>query len=102
MKHYLSYGGGVNSTAMLIMMQEWDMDFETIYVDHGCDWPETREYVTMIAKKYPITVLKPDVQGFDNLYDYCWYYEMVPFFSMKPKRFYLMKCNIHHVIVGCK
>ncbi len=72
MKQYLSYGGGVNSTALLILMTNRGMDFEAVYVDHGCDWPETREYVAMLQESYPITVIKPDVQGFDNIYDYAW------------------------------
>jgi 3'-phosphoadenosine 5'-phosphosulfate sulfotransferase (PAPS reductase)/FAD synthetase len=83
MKNYLSFGGGVNSTAMLIMLHEQGLEFESIYVDHGCDWPETLDYIAMIQTHYPITILKPDVEGFDNLYDYCWRYEMVPFFSMR-------------------
>lgn len=83
MKTYLSYGGGVNSTAMLLLLHDEGQEFESIYVDHGCDWPETREYVQMLSEKYPITILKPDVEGFDNLYDYCWHHNMVPFFSMR-------------------
>lgn len=71
MKKYLSFGGGVNSTAMLLLLHDEGEEFETIFVDHGCDWPETYEYVKILREKYPITVLKPDVQGFDNLYDYC-------------------------------
>jgi hypothetical protein len=69
LKKYLSYGGGVNSTALLVM-GGYD---EAIYVDHGCDWPETREYVRMIARKYPVTILEPG-----SLYDYAWGYKMVP------------------------
>ncbi len=83
MKNYLSYGAGVNSTAMLLLLHDEGWEFESIYVDHGCDWPETREYVKMMALKYPITILKPDVEGFSNLYDYCWHHKMVPFFSQR-------------------
>lgn len=83
MKTYLSYGVGVNSTAMLILLANEGEEFESIYVDHGCDWPETRDYVKMISQKYPITILKPNVEGFDNLYEYCWYHRMVPLFSRR-------------------
>ena len=36
--------------------------FEAVYVDHGADWPETREYVAMFqGMGYPITVSRPSV-----------------------------------------
>ncbi len=78
MKMYLSYGGGVNSTAMLLLLLDKGWGFETVYVDHGCDWPETREYVAMMAERYPITILKPSFVGYDNLYDYCFHYRIIP------------------------
>ncbi|MFA5378176.1 MAG: phosphoadenosine phosphosulfate reductase family protein [Dehalococcoidia bacterium] len=82
MKKYLSYGGGVNSTAMILLLLDEGWEFESVYVDHGCDWPETREYVKMMAEKYPITVLKPAVsvkgQIYDDLYAYGWDYEVLP------------------------
>ena len=79
MKKYLSYGGGVNSTACIVLKAQGLLDYdEAIYVDHGCDWPETREYVKMIAKKYPITILIPQVEGYDNLYAYADHYKMIP------------------------
>lgn len=74
MRKYLSYGGGVNSTAMLLLLLDKGWEFESVYVDHGCDWPETREYVRMLADRYPITILKPSVnykgEIFDNIYDW--------------------------------
>jgi PP-loop superfamily ATP-utilizing enzyme len=78
MKMYLSYGGGVNSTAMLLLLHDKGWEFESIYVDHGCDWPETREYVKMMAQRLPITMLRPDVQGHSDLYEYCEAYRMIP------------------------
>lgn len=78
MKQYLSYGGGVNSTAMLLLLHDEGQEFESIYVDHGCDWPETREYVQMMAERYPITILRPQVEGYDNLYEYAFHYSMIP------------------------
>lgn len=78
MHNYLSWGAGVNSTAMWLILTDEGQEFESIYVDHGCDWPETREYVKMFAKKYPITILKPNVEGYDNLYAYADHYKMIP------------------------
>ncbi|HEA67787.1 MAG TPA: hypothetical protein ENI07_13335 [Desulfobacterales bacterium] len=80
MKNYLSFGGGVNSVAMYLYMLDEGMEFEAVFVDHGTDWPETYEYVEMFKQLYPLTVLKPDVQGFSNLYEYSWHYRMVPSF----------------------
>lgn len=78
MRQYLSYGAGVNSTAMLLILIDEGQEFESIYVDHGCDWPETRAYVRMIAKKYPITILTPQIEGYSNLYEYADHYKMIP------------------------
>ena len=79
MKNYLSFGGGVNSSALYLLMQDLGMDFEAVFVDHGGDWPETYEYVDYFIKTgRPITILKPDVQGIDNIVDYCEKYNMLP------------------------
>ncbi len=86
MKMYLSYGGGVNSTAMLLLLKDEGWDFESIYVDHGCDWPETREYVRLIREVwgYPITVLNPVIRGCNTLEGYLRKYSMIP---SRVKRF---------------
>ena len=83
MRTYLSYGGGVNSTAMMLLLLDAGWEFESLYVDHGCDWPETRAYVQMLKDKgYQITVLNPAVNGhgkvFSNLLDYCQDHVMFP------------------------
>ena len=79
MRKYLSYGGGVNSTACIVLWDRGLLDYdEAIYVDHGCDWPETREYVQMMAERFPITILEPEVEGYSNLYEYAAHYNMIP------------------------
>ena len=84
LKNYLSFGGGVNSVALYLYLVEQKIDFEAVFVDHGTDWPETYGYFDMfqawIEKNgyQKVTVLKPNVGGFDNLYEYCWHYKMVP------------------------
>ena len=85
MKTYLSFGGGVNSVAMmLLLLDEGIEEFEAVFVDHGTDWPETYKYFDMFQgwltrKGYkPITVLKPNVEGFTNLYDFYWHKKWVP------------------------
>lgn len=77
---YLSYGGGVGSEALRLWLLEHRWPFEAVYVDHGCDWPETQEFVKTIPN---LTILKPNVRGYDNLYDYCMHYRMVPSFMRR-------------------
>jgi hypothetical protein len=58
MVKYLSYGAGVNSEALRLLLIDQGIEFEGVYMDHGCDWPETREF----AKTIPgLTIVKPDV-----------------------------------------
>lgn len=80
MKRYLSFGGGVNSTALLLLLTDEGVDFEAVFVNHGTDYPETYEYVEMLREKgYPITEVRPQAfGGYDNLYDYCTDAEITP------------------------
>ena len=90
MKKYLSFGGGVNSVAMMLMLLDQKEDFEAIFVDHETDYPETYEYFKMFQKwlvvngHQEITVLKPGLFRkkknitFNNLYDYFYEHKMVP------------------------
>ncbi len=90
MKKYLSFGGGVNSVAMMLLMLDQKEEFEAIFVDHGTDWPETYEYFEMFQgwlKDHgykQITVLKPCVlikksqMEFNSIYDYAYFRKMVP------------------------
>lgn len=80
MKIYLSYGAGVISEALRLWLIENNYDFEAVHVDHGCDWPETRKFIKTISN---LTILKPNVQGTNNLYDYCLKYKMVPSFMKR-------------------
>jgi len=68
MNFYLSYGAGVGSEALRLWLLENNWPHEAVYIDHGCDWPETQEFVKTIPN---LTIIKPDVEGFDNLYEYC-------------------------------
>jgi len=71
LKNYLSLGFGVNSVAAYLI---GGFD-EAVFIDTGCEYPETYEYIKMFTKKYPVTIIKPD---YGNLYGYCWKYKMVP------------------------
>lgn len=80
MMRYLSYGGGVNSTALLLLMEDEGVEFEAVFVDHGGDYPETYQYVAMLQERgHAITVIRPKAYGeFEGLYDYCEASRMVP------------------------
>ncbi len=90
MKNYLSFGGGVNSVALYLLLIEQGAPFEPIFVNHGSDWPETYEYVAYFQQYilenqgWPaITILKPDVgsvekKRFNNLFKYCFFKRQTP------------------------
>jgi len=77
MKKYLSHGMGVNSTALMILKE--NQIEEAIFVDHGGDYPYTYKYAEYPIKQgFPITIIKPDVEGFHNLYDFCIAKHLIP------------------------
>jgi len=79
MKKYLSYGAGVGSEALRLWLIEQGWDFEAVYVDHGGDWPETKEFVKTIPD---LTILHPTLTRpkgtYRSLYEHCWTHRMVP------------------------
>jgi len=86
-KHYLSFGGGVNSVAMLLLLLEKkEYDSEVVFVDTGCEYPETYEYVDMVNKKiFPVTILRSADYTSDklDLYEHCIKYRMVPIMQIR-------------------
>jgi 3'-phosphoadenosine 5'-phosphosulfate sulfotransferase (PAPS reductase)/FAD synthetase len=59
-------------------------DFEPVYVNHGADWPETYQYLSMFQRwlarrgHRPVTVLTPDVAGHATLAGYCRERRLIP------------------------
>jgi len=79
MKQYLSFGGGVNSTALLLLLTDRGEDFETIFVNHGGDYPETYKYVDYIrGHGFEITEVVPNCRGYNTLYEYCIGHKIIP------------------------
>ena len=79
MKAYLSFGGGVNSTALLIHLEERGENFEAIFVNHGGDWPETYEYVEYLREQgYEIKEIIPNEAGCKTIIEYCYHYHIIP------------------------
>lgn len=79
MNQYLSFGGGVNSTAMLLSLTDSPEEFETVFINHGGDYPETYQYVEYLrAQGFKITEVIPSYRGFSTLYDYCMNFNIIP------------------------
>jgi len=94
MKNYLSMGFGVNSVAMHLHLLDKGVDFESVFVHHGTDWPETYNYAAGFQwwlksrGLRPVTILRPAQRGsrpsgtydvvYDNLYDHSWGLKMFP------------------------
>jgi hypothetical protein len=84
MKKYLSYGGGVNSVAMMLYLIDHGEKFEAVMSDTGCEYPETYLYLEMFQiwlrfhGHKPITVLTPSVEGYNNLFKYCFDKCLIP------------------------
>ena len=79
MKHYLSHGGGVNSTALMLLLEREGGEFEGVFVDHGGDYPETYDYIRYLQEHgHKIIILKPNVNGCPTIEDYCIKYKILP------------------------
>jgi 3'-phosphoadenosine 5'-phosphosulfate sulfotransferase (PAPS reductase)/FAD synthetase len=77
--NYLSFGGGVNSTAMMLLLQDQEIDFKAVFVDTGCEWPETYQFLEYLKKRgYEFTWLKPVVEDTTTLYDYLLKWRILP------------------------
>lgn len=52
-KTYVSYGGGVNSTAMIIHLLKTKQHIdEIVFADTGAEWPQTYEYMAYFETHY--------------------------------------------------
>ena len=85
MRNYLSFGAGVNSVALYLLMEKMGIEFEAIFVDHGADNPETYEYLSYfvgtgraITTLYPARNVRATGKTYQNLFDFSWDKEMVP------------------------
>jgi len=104
----LAYGGGVSSTAAAVLYE--NRIREMVFCDHGGDYPETYEYVKYMEKQgFPITVLKPNVQGFDNLPDYYEAKRCMPNrawrdctdkFKLRPQTKYYKQSGVTDIFIG--
>lgn len=82
-KKYLSHGMGVNSTALMLLLIDDGLEFESVFSDTGCEKPETYEYLKLLREEgYKITRIIPQVKEkgvtYTNLYDYFWSWQGIP------------------------
>jgi len=91
----MSFGGGVNSTALKIILDKEGREYEATFVDLGCELPETYENIKRMEN---ITVLKPNVKGYDNIYDFYWAERLVPFIKYRSctDKFKIQTLKKHH------
>lgn len=83
MRRYFSFGAGVNSTALMLLLLDEGVEFEAVFSDTGCEKPETYEYLDYLQKRgYEITRIIPTVKEkgvtYNNLYDYFWQGKLIP------------------------
>lgn len=84
MKQYLSFGGGVNSTALMLLLTDRGEEFETIFVNHGGDYPETYNYVDYLRDiGFEINEIVPDVEGYHTIYEYSIDKQILPSFRYR-------------------
>jgi hypothetical protein len=85
LKKYISYGGGVGSTALICFLLDQIDNYEIVFMNHGGDWPETYDYVKYIQQELGIniTVLNVDIEKKGSLYEYFWFYQMVPLYRYR-------------------
>jgi len=84
MRQYLSFGGGVNSTALLLLLTDYGEKFETVFVNHGGDYPETYAYVNYLRHEgFEITEIIPDVEGYHTIYEYSIAKQILPSFRYR-------------------
>lgn len=89
MRNYLSFGAGVNSVALYLLMVEQGIEFEAVFSDTGCEWPETYHYLSMFQwwtkanGLRSVKVLTPEVEGTHSLIGYCKKYTIIPSFRQR-------------------
>jgi len=78
-KAYLSHGIGINSTALMLLLEDLGVRFESVFVDHGGDYPETYEYLQYLKDQgRRITIIKPSVEGTATIEEYCKKWRIIP------------------------
>lgn len=107
-KKVISYGGGVDSTAMLLRMDE---STRIVMFDTGAENPRTLEFVRQhMLPRYPWIEIIPVLYGGLGVYDYCIKHRTAPAFALnrfctveykiKPFEKILSEYDTTHVFVA--
>ena len=86
MEQILSFGGGVQTTAMAIMLANGEIQADAVvFADTGCEKPETYWYMENYTRPLiadagiPFVVLRNEKSSYDGgLYEHCWRIKDVP------------------------
>ncbi len=81
MKKILSFGGGVNTMALLALAKLSKIKFDyIIFADTGVEWPETYTYIKKIVKPlcHELQIPFVTVKNKEPMYDYFWRYKFIP------------------------
>lgn len=80
MKKYLSHGMGVNSTALMLLLHDEGIEFESVFVNHGGDYPETYEYADYLRRQgFEIKEIEPPLYcGCSSIEQYIRKYSFMP------------------------
>lgn len=78
-KYYLSFGAGVNSTAILALIHSGKLyypNLRIVFADTGCEKSSTYCHIQEMQRYFNIEVVKSDLAS--SLYDFCWQHNCVP------------------------
>ncbi len=106
----ISYGAGVNSTALAILLVNEGWRGEIVFADTGAEWPETYCYLDYFEREWlaprglSVTRLGPEwrdekrARDVPGLIEYCESYAILPFPGMRwcTRRFKLASCEKFH------
>jgi 3'-phosphoadenosine 5'-phosphosulfate sulfotransferase (PAPS reductase)/FAD synthetase len=108
MKHFLSFGGGVNSVALYMYMIEKEIEFEAVFSNHGADHPNTYKYMEYFNNELvkrglkPVTIVEGKVQEKImerpmNLFEYCLEKSVVPSRMLRwcTEKFKILPTNLY-------
>ena len=95
MSELISFGAGVNSTAMTIMLVNQGWRGPIVFADTGVEWPETYCYLTYFEREWlaprglAVTILGADYRALvpgcnpRTLIEHCEHYRVTPFPAMR-------------------
>jgi len=86
-RHLLALSGGKDSAALAVYMREKypHLPMEYVFIDSGCELPETEEYLDRIQASLSIKIIRIGGASFNDRRDFEWW--------LKEKNYYLPSPN---------